>query len=53
MVDIWYTPQQGRGAPVTVKLEDVVLKSEDDARKVMNYLEQGFGLFGDEYEVKS
>jgi hypothetical protein len=51
VVNVLFNPS-GIGAPVTVTLEDVVLKSESDARIVMKYLEQGFGLFGDEYEHK-
>lgn len=51
VVDVLFNPS-ALGAPVTVKLEDVVLRSEDDAREVMKYLERGFSLFGDEYENK-
>lgn len=34
---------------VTVMLADIVVSSERDGKKIMDYLERGFGLFSDEY----
>lgn len=38
---------------IAASLESVVVASIDEARKVMKYLEEGFGLIGDEYESGS
>jgi hypothetical protein len=43
---------QALNAPISLSLDDVVLQTREDARKVMTYLEEGFGLFGEEYEVE-
>ena len=45
--DVWFAPQS-LGNAVTIKLEDVVLTSRFEAQTVMRFLEQGFGLVGDE-----
>jgi hypothetical protein len=35
---------------VALSLEDVVVASVEDGRKIMRYLEQGFGLFPEEFD---
>jgi hypothetical protein len=50
VTDVRLAPVPSKIAGVSLSLEDLVLHSESDARKVMRYLEEGFGLFGDEYE---
>jgi hypothetical protein len=47
-----FAPQSLKTA-VTLDLGEVVLETREDARKVMTYLEEGFGLFGEEYEEAS
>lgn len=49
VIDVTFVPNALR-ASISLNLEDLVLESVDDARIVMKYLEQGFGLFGDEQE---
>lgn len=52
VTDVRFAPATSLVKGVSLSLEDLVLESAEDARKVMNYLEEGFGLFGDEYENK-
>jgi len=47
-----FAPQSLK-TPVTLDLGEIVLHTREDARKVMTYLEEGFGLFGDEYQEAS
>jgi len=37
------------GGHVSAALADVVLASQDDAGKLFRYMEDGFGLYADEY----
>jgi len=41
-----------RGGQSHLSLADVVLGSRDDAKRLFAYLEQGFGLYADEYDGK-
>jgi hypothetical protein len=52
VTDVRFAPASSLVSEVSLSLEDLVLQSEDDARKVMKYLEEGFGLYGDEYDQK-
>ena len=47
-----FAPQSLKTA-VTLDLGEVVVQTREDARRVMTYLEHGFGLFGDEYDQAS
>jgi hypothetical protein len=40
------------GGQGSLSLADVVLGSRDDAKTLFAYLEQGFGLYADEYDGK-
>jgi hypothetical protein len=37
---------------VTIMFDDIVADSRETALEIMRYLEQGFGLFADEFETK-
>ncbi|SHM96348.1 hypothetical protein [Rhizobacter sp. OV335] len=47
-----FAPQSLKTA-ITLDLGEITVQTREDARKVMTYLENGFGLFGDEYAEAS
>jgi hypothetical protein len=49
VTEVIYTPSR-EGGSTSIHLDDVVLHSKDAAKTVMRYLEEGFGLYGDEYD---
>src|SRR5258706_7488472 len=53
VTDVRFAPATSLVREVSLSLDDLALQSVDDARQVMKYLEEGFGLFGDEYEQAS
>jgi len=50
VTNVRFAPQALKSS-ISLSLDDVVLQTREDARRVMTYLEEGFGLFGEEYEV--
>jgi hypothetical protein len=46
---VMYRPTFIPGIGVLLSLKPIVLTSVSDARSVIQYLEEGFGLFGDEF----
>lgn len=53
VTDVRFAPAPSLTAGVSLSLDDLVLQCEGDARRVMQYLEEGFGLLGDEYGESS
>jgi len=52
VIGVRFAPQSLKTA-ITLDLGEIMLQTREDARKVMTYLENGFGLFGDEYDEPS
>jgi hypothetical protein len=36
--------------PVSLSLKDIIVETDDDARKIMRFLEEDYGLFGDTWD---
>ena len=47
---VTFTPMRADGIEVSLTLDDIIVSSREDARKVASYLEQGFSLYFDEFE---
>lgn len=49
VTNLIFAPQGSTQTAAIAMLEDLVLDSSEDAKGVMVFLENGFGLFGDQY----
>lgn len=43
----------GLNTRVSLMLEDITVNNENDAKSIVAYLEDGFGLYFDEYEINN
>lgn len=51
VAEVRFEPVSSSAVNVAMSLEDVTVASIEDGRKVMNFLAQGFGLSGEEYDL--
>jgi hypothetical protein len=49
--NIIFVPDSDEFTKILLSLSDITLKNKDDARKLGRFMEDGFGLFCDEYNL--